>query len=83
MVDQTTAAAFSASYLGALTAEQLETLRSYLRNHGSHLKTADDLGLHRNTIRNRLAQIEYQLGDSLDDPDVRMTAWFALQVPHL
>ncbi|WP_328321559.1 PucR family transcriptional regulator [Kribbella sp. NBC_00382] len=79
LVDQTTAAAFSASYLGILTAEQLETLRSYLRHHGSHLKTAEDLGLHRNTVRNRLAQIEHQLGDSLDDPDVRMTAWFALQ----
>ncbi|MEV6417766.1 PucR family transcriptional regulator [Kribbella sp. NPDC051718] len=83
LVDRTTAAAFAASYLGSLTAGQLETLRSYLRHHGSHLKTADELGLHRNTVRNRLAQIEHQLGDSLDDPDVRMTAWFALQLPHL
>jgi purine catabolism regulator len=62
-----------------MTAEQLDTLRSYLHHHGSHLKTAEDLGLHRNTVRNRLAQIEHQLDDSLDDPDVRMTAWFALQ----
>ncbi|WP_343984097.1 PucR family transcriptional regulator [Kribbella koreensis] len=79
LIDQPTATAFSASYLGTLTAEQLETLRSYLRHHGSHLKTAEELGLHRNTVRNRLTQIEHQLGDSLDDPDVRMTAWFALQ----
>ncbi|MFI5708871.1 PucR family transcriptional regulator [Kribbella sp. NPDC051620] len=88
LVDQSTAAAFAASYLGTLTAEQLETLRSYLRHHGSHLKTAEELGIHRNTVGNRLAQIEHQLGDSLADPDVRMTAWFALQavrdqLPHL
>jgi hypothetical protein len=79
LIDQPTAAAFSASYLATLTAEQLETLRSYLRHHGSHLKTAEELGLHRNTVRNRLAQIEHQLAGSLTDPDVRMTAWFALQ----
>jgi purine catabolism regulator len=79
LIDQATAAAFGASYLATLTAEQLDTLRSYLSQHGSHLKTAEELGLHRNTVRNRLAQIEHQLGDSLDDPDVRMTAWFALQ----
>jgi purine catabolism regulator len=79
LIDQPTAAAFSASYLGTLTAEQLETLRSYLRHHGSQLKTAEELGIHRNTVGNRLAQLEHQLGGSLTDPDVRMTAWFALQ----
>ena len=41
-------------------------------------------GLHRNTVRNRMAQIEQAIGRSLDDPDARVAAWLALQArPHL
>ncbi|NEA30551.1 PucR family transcriptional regulator [Streptomyces sp. SID13031] len=79
LVDDHLAAAFAASYLESLTEEQLEVLRTFLRHHGSRLKVAEELGLHRNTVRNRVRQIEAQLGDSLDNPQVRMTAWFALQ----
>ncbi len=79
LVDDKLAAAFAASYLGLLTDEQLETLQSFLRHHGSRLKVAAELSLHRNTVRNRLHQIEHQLGVTLNDPQVRMTAWFALQ----
>ncbi|WP_329000266.1 PucR family transcriptional regulator [Kribbella sp. NBC_00709] len=74
-----TAAAFATSLLGALDPVQLATLRSFLRHHGAVLKVAEDLGIHRNTARNRLAAIETELGGSLDDPQLRVNAWIALQ----
>lgn len=73
------AESFSASFLGGLDDEQTATLGSFLTHHGSRLKVAEDLGLHRNTVRNRLTQIEQTIGRSLDDPDARAAAWLALQ----
>jgi len=57
----------------------MATLGSFLTHHGSRLKVAEELGLHRNTVRNRMAQIERAIGRSLDDPDTRAAAWLALQ----
>lgn len=73
------AESFSASFLGGLDDEQTGTLGSFLRHHGSRLKVAEELGLHRNTVRNRITQIERTIGRSLDDPDARAAAWLALQ----
>lgn len=73
------AESFSASFLGGLDDEQMATLGSFLTHHGSRLKVAEELGLHRNTVRNRMAQIEHAIGRSLDDPDARAAAWLALQ----
>jgi purine catabolism regulator len=73
------AAAYSASFLAPLDDQQVDTLASFLRHHGSRLKVADELGLHRNTVRNRVEAIEAALGRSLDDPDTRASAWLALQ----
>lgn len=73
------AASFSVSFLAGLDDEQTATLASFLAHHGSRLKVAEELGLHRNTVRNRIAQIESTLGRSLDDPDSRVAAWLALQ----
>jgi len=79
LVDPEVAASFSASFLGDLDAGQVETLRSFLRHHGSRLQVASELGVHRNTVRNRVEQIESLIGRSLDDPDTRASAWLALQ----
>jgi purine catabolism regulator len=76
------AVSFSASFLGELDEEQATTLGSFLAHHGSRLKVAEELGLHRNTVRNRIAQIERTIGRSLDDPDARAAAWLALQARH-
>lgn len=73
------ATAFSTSFLGVLDDDQVQTLAVFLRHHGSRLKVAADLGLHRNTVRNRIEAIEAALGRSLDDPDTRASAWLALQ----
>ncbi|HWJ82585.1 MAG TPA: PucR family transcriptional regulator ligand-binding domain-containing protein [Nocardioides sp.] len=76
------AAAFSRSFLAPLADDPvlLETLAVFLRRHGSRGETAADLGVHRNTVRNRIEHIEALLGASLDDPRVRVDAWVALQV---
>ena len=79
LLDGDVASAFSASFLAPLDETQLETLAAFLRHHGSRLKVADELGLHRNTIRNRLVDISAALDRDLDDPDVRAAAWLALQ----
>ncbi|MFF9769872.1 PucR family transcriptional regulator ligand-binding domain-containing protein [Streptomyces sp. NPDC014636] len=56
-----------------------ETLRTWLSLHGSWDRTAVALGVHRNTVRQRIARCAAQLAADLDDPDVRMELWFALR----
>jgi hypothetical protein len=56
-----------------------ETLRTWLSLHGSWDRTAVALGVHRNTVRQRIARCAALLGADLDDPDVRMELWFALK----
>ncbi|MFD4584712.1 PucR family transcriptional regulator [Streptomyces sp. NPDC058434] len=56
-----------------------ETLRVWLSLHGSWDRTAVALGVHRNTVRQRIARCGTLLGVDLDDADVRMELWFALR----
>lgn len=82
LVDREQAELFAESFLAPLESggdELLTTLTSFLRHHGARAKVAEELGVHRNTVRNRLEAIEAALGDSLDDPQVRVNAWVALQ----
>lgn len=73
--------AFADTWLAPLEAEPdlVETLRSYLAHHGSQLQVAEDLAIHRNTVRKRLDRIESLLGSSLADPQTRADGWIALQ----
>lgn len=81
VLDPARADAFAASFLARIDDEVLvQTLHSFLRHHGSRLKVAQDLGVHRNTVGNRVQQLEAALGSSLDDPTVRVGAWIALQL---
>jgi len=79
LIDARSAQAFATAFLGDLDDEQVETLRCFLRHHGSRLKVAEELGLHRNTVRNRLEALESRLPGALDDPQTRVSAWIALQ----
>ena len=74
VLDDERAAAFAASYLAPIAqeADLVRTLQAFLGHHGSRLKVAEELGVHRNTVRNRLEQIEVALDGSLDDPQVRV-----------
>lgn len=78
---------FAAGFLAGLTGPDrdvlLETLGSFLRHLGSRQHVAEELGVHRNTVRNRLARLEHALGGSLDDAQVRADAWIALQAHEL
>lgn len=80
LLDPARVRAFARAYLAPLADEPalLATLTTYLRRHGSLLATAEELAVHRNTVRNRLVRIESLLGVSLDDPQVRVDAWVAL-----
>ncbi|WP_432064574.1 PucR family transcriptional regulator [Streptomyces sp. C10-9-1] len=57
----------------------VETLRTWLSVHGGWDRTAAALGIHRNTVRQRIARCASLLGADLDDVDVRMELWFALR----
>ena len=46
----------------------------------SEQDAARDLGVHRHTIRNRVARAEALLGASLGDPDARAELWLALRL---
>ena len=57
----------------------LSTLHNWLSLHGNWDRTATALGIHRNTVRQRVTRIASLLDTDLDDPDVRMELWFALR----
>jgi len=79
LIDRGAAEAFALSLIGELSEEQRDLLRSFLIYHGSIHKVAQELGVHRNTVRNKVVSIEAGLRGSLNDPQVRVSAWIALQ----
>ncbi|GAB2681899.1 PucR family transcriptional regulator [Saccharopolyspora gloriosae] len=74
------ARALAASILGELVDEPelLRTLRSYLTHLGRWQPTADDLGIHRNTLRKRIAAIERLTGRGVDTAAGRADLWIAV-----
>ncbi|WP_217240275.1 PucR family transcriptional regulator [Streptomyces sp. AC555_RSS877] len=79
LVPEEEAEAHTRALLAPLTPVLAETLRGWLSLHGSWDRTAVALGVHRNTVRQRIARCAALLAADLDDPDVRMELWFALR----
>ncbi|MFF3161746.1 PucR family transcriptional regulator ligand-binding domain-containing protein [Streptomyces sp. NPDC003273] len=81
LVPRADAQAHARALLGPLGAQPAlaETLRTWLSLHGSWDRTAVALGVHRNTVRQRIARCAALLDADLDDADVRMELWFALR----
>lgn len=81
LVDPAEARAHAADLLAPLDGAPAlrETLHTWLALHGGWDRTATALGLHRNTVRQRIGRTRTLLGTDLDDPDVRMELWFALR----
>ncbi|MEU3028199.1 PucR family transcriptional regulator ligand-binding domain-containing protein [Streptomyces incarnatus] len=81
LVPEAEAGARARALLAPLAARPalVDTLRTWLSLHGSWDRTAIALGVHRNTVRQRIARGALLLGADLDDPDVRMELWFALR----
>ncbi|MEO5780752.1 MAG: PucR family transcriptional regulator ligand-binding domain-containing protein [Arthrobacter oryzae] len=63
--------------------ELLATLASYLNNNGSVAAVAEELTLHRNTVRYRLAQITELTGYDPAQTQDRVQLWLALAVQRL
>jgi purine catabolism regulator len=84
LVDPDAADGFSDAVLAPITAspaadDLLASLDAWLSRHGQWDAAAQDLGVHRHTLRHRIRRIEQMLDRSLDDPAVRMEMWFALR----
>ncbi|MFD0271231.1 helix-turn-helix domain-containing protein [Streptomyces sp. NPDC127106] len=78
LVGAAEARAHAEALLAPLSPTLRETLRGWLAHHGSWDRSAAALGVHRNTVRQRIARAASLLDRDLDDPDVRMELWFAL-----
>ncbi|MCG2621085.1 PucR family transcriptional regulator [Arthrobacter sp. I2-34] len=61
-------------------ARLLPTLQAFLSHNGNRRQTAADLGIHRNTLIQRLGLIEQHLGRSLEEPQLRADLWIALRI---
>ncbi|MEJ6489084.1 PucR family transcriptional regulator [Leucobacter sp. USCH14] len=57
-----------------------ETLRALFIANGQRGPAAAALGIHRNTLRDRVARIERSTGRSVTDPDDRAELWLALRL---
>ncbi|MHA6667266.1 PucR family transcriptional regulator [Homoserinimonas sp. A447] len=84
LVDPGTLSAFAESLLDTVltradATELLDGLRAFLSHNGHVGPAADSLGIHRNTLRNRLATAEDLLSRSLHDPQLRSDLWVALK----
>ncbi|MEV8001903.1 PucR family transcriptional regulator [Streptomyces parvus] len=73
------AAAHARALLAPLTAPLADTLRCWLSLHGNWDRTAVALGVHRNTVRQRIGRCGELLDADLDNMDVRAELWFALR----
>lgn len=63
--------------------ELVSTLRAWLENDARIDATAAALGVHRHTVRTRIAQAESVLGSDLSSFPARAELWAALQVTRL
>lgn len=59
-----------------------ETLLAWLRNDGNVTAAAEELHVHAQTMRYRMARLRELLGEDLDDPDARFELEYALRAPN-
>ncbi len=84
LVDAGAAASWATEYIAGISsssesAELLATVRAWLTHHGQVDAAANELGVHRHTVRHRLRRAETLLERSFEDPAVRADLWFALR----
>lgn len=65
--------------LEPLRAEDRRTLAAYLDHESSLAATASALGIHRNTVAQRIARAEGLLGMDLSDPEARLALQLAIR----
>lgn len=59
----------------------LETLTCWLRHQGDRQTMAEELSIHPQTVRYRMAQLHEIFGEQLDDPDSRARLFLVVQWP--
>jgi purine catabolism regulator len=87
LLDPGATRAFSEALLAPLLAadrgaDLLASLRAWLAHHGQWEPAAAQLGVHRHTLRKRIARAEELLGRDLGEPGVRAELWIALHPPE-
>lgn len=63
--------------------ELVETVATFLACNGNHVRTAQELHLHRNSLLYRLERVQAVLHRELDDPEVRLALQLALRARRL
>ena len=63
--------------------EFLQTLKVYLACEGNQTLTADQLHIHRNSLKYRLSRLHDMIGDDLDEPDQRLRMQISFQMTEL
>jgi purine catabolism regulator len=61
----------------------IETLEYFFHCNGNLSETARSMHLHRNSLLYRLGRIEELLGQSLEDPELRLSLLIALKIRHM
>jgi purine catabolism regulator len=60
-------------------ADLRHTVRAYLAHRGQWDRAAAALGIHRNTLRYRIATASRLIDNDLDNPDVAAPLWLSLR----
>jgi purine catabolism regulator len=60
--------------------ELIASLRAWLAHNGQWDPAAAALGVHRHTLRHRIAKVGQLLGRDLDSADTRAELWLALRL---
>ena len=67
----------------ATRSDLLKTLEAYFASNANIYKAAQNLYLHRNSMKYRLERIKEMLGVDLDEPEIRFNVQLALKMRHL
>jgi len=71
------------SLLSYTRADLIGAVIAYLRHRGQWEAAANELGVHRNTLRHRIRTAMRVIEADLDDPDVASTIWLTLRARGL
>lgn len=69
--------------LGYSRSDLVPAVVAYLRHRGHWERASAEIGVHRNTLRHRIATATKLLGQDLDDPDVASRTWLTLRAKGL